>query len=197
MTGIINSFFAGATLPPTSRWDPATINPGGAGTINDDKTFAPVSTQNGVRGTQGYAANGATDLYFEVLYESGGVSEEFTIGLATSAAGVFYPGFDGEGFTYYGATGQSLTGGALSAYGAAYTNGDVIGVRLNNGVLSFYKNGVSQGDAFDLVGVYGFTTTLFYPACGQATTTPDGRLATINTGEAAFVGLPSGAVAWG
>jgi hypothetical protein len=59
-------------------------------------------------------------------------------------------------------------GGSSSAYGASWTNGDVIGVAvdMDAGTIVFYKNGSSQGTAFsDLAGkewkpmVYATTTT--------------------------------------
>jgi hypothetical protein len=50
---------------------------------------------------------------------------------------------------YYGATGQKYVGGTASAYGATFTNNDVIGVAFDRdaGSITFYKNNVSQGVA--------------------------------------------------
>lgn len=50
----------------------------------------------------------------------------------------------------YMADGVKDTGGTTSAYGAAYTTNDVIGVALDMdaGTITFYKNSVSQGTAF-------------------------------------------------
>ena len=57
----------------------------------------------------------------------------------------------------YKADGNKVTGGTASAYGASYTNNDVIGVALDMdaGTLVFYKNNTSQGTAFSsLSGSY-------------------------------------------
>jgi hypothetical protein len=53
---------------------------------------------------------------------------------------------------YYGISGEKAT--PFAAYGATYTNTDVIGIAadMDSGTLTFYKNGTSQGTAFsDLI----------------------------------------------
>lgn len=53
---------------------------------------------------------------------------------------------------YYSATGNRYAGTVNGgAYGAAYTNGNIIGVAYDSiaGVLAFYKDGVGQGVAYD------------------------------------------------
>jgi hypothetical protein len=54
-----------------------------------------------------------------------------------------------RGYLYYN-NGQKYDGATGSAYGAAYTVNDVIGVAFDadSGTLTFYKNGISQGAAF-------------------------------------------------
>lgn len=58
---------------------------------------------------------------------------------------------------------RKYNGGTATSYGATYANNDVIGVGLDMdaGTLTFYKNGVSQGQAFS-----GITGTIF-PACSR------------------------------
>ena len=53
----------------------------------------------------------------------------------------------------YLTTGAYGFNGALPAYGDTYTNNDVIGVALNrtDGTITFFKNGVSQGIATDIL----------------------------------------------
>jgi len=50
----------------------------------------------------------------------------------------------------YRATGEKYDGASSTAYGATLANGDIVGIAfdLDNGTLTFYKNGVSQGTAF-------------------------------------------------
>ena len=58
-------------------------------------------------------------------------------------------GYTADSYGYYG-NGQKINNNSLSAYGASYTTGDVIGIALDldAGTLVYYKNGVSQGTAF-------------------------------------------------
>ena len=64
---------------------------------------------------------------------------------------------------YYGAGSKSSSSGEVS-YGATYTTGDVVGVAFDadNGTLTFYKNGASQGQAFT-----GLTSGPYFPLVGK------------------------------
>jgi hypothetical protein len=69
-----------------------------------------------------------------------------------------------QGFTSYGyrSNGSKRTNNTDSSYGAAYTQGDIIGVAidLDAGNLVFYKNGVSQGTAFTgITGTWMFAVS--------------------------------------
>ena len=81
---------------------------------------------------------------------------------ATNAGAYFYIGVAAQGFNSaaqpnadalqwacYGASGNAMNNSNV-AYGSTYTTNDVVGVALdmNAGTLTFYKNGVSQGQAF-------------------------------------------------
>ena len=60
--------------------------------------------------------------------------------------------------------GNKINTGAGSSYGAAYADGNTIGVAFDadNGTLIFYKNGVSQGTAFTgLTGTFAFACTAY------------------------------------
>jgi hypothetical protein len=50
----------------------------------------------------------------------------------------------------YVPNGNKMNNGVYSSYGASFTGGDIVGVALDMtaGTLTFYKNGVSQGQAF-------------------------------------------------
>jgi len=98
--------------------------------------------------------------YSEWLFTGGTNSN---IGIATSQATLNnFLAFDAYGWIYY-INGQKYTNNAGSAYGAAYTVNDIIGVAFDadNGTLTFYKNGVSQGVAFT-----GLTSGPYYFAQG-------------------------------
>jgi hypothetical protein len=71
---------------------------------------------------------------------------------------------DNFGVTYY-PDGNLYYQSSLGAYGASYTTSDIIGVALNmdNGSVTFYKNGVSQGIAYSSLLTYGDT---WFPTAG-------------------------------
>ena len=68
-----------------------------------------------------------------------------------------YLGNTANSYGYFHSNGNKFNNGTGSAYGASYTTNDVIGVALDmdNGTLTFYKNGTSQGTAYSsLSGVF-------------------------------------------
>ena len=71
---------------------------------------------------------------------------KFTGGNTGMAAG--WRGEDGDRMAYYSGNGYKYDESGSSAYGASYTTNDIIGVAadLDNGNLTFYKNGTSQGE---------------------------------------------------
>ena len=112
------------------------------------------------------------------------------LGIATSAASnTTYLGGTSSGWGYYGGNGDKYTNNANAAYGASYTNGDVIGVAFDAdaGTLVFYKNGTSQGTAYS-----SLTSGPYFPAwsagdAGQTGTT------SLNFGQRPFAyTAPSG-----
>jgi len=71
-----------------------------------------------------------------------------------------YLGSDANGWAYDGVNGFKLNNGSGTSYGATWTTNDVIGVAFDadSGTLTFYKNGVSQGQAFS-----GLTSGPYFP----------------------------------
>lgn len=94
------------------------------------------------------------DFCCEVVYT--------TLGLSTIRVGIcnidnINENGTSAGSYAYASNGDKYNGTLSSAYGATWTTGDVIGIRYNNGTLTFYKNGVSQGNAFtSLSGTFVF-----------------------------------------
>jgi hypothetical protein len=80
-------------------------------------------------------------------------------GDASLADGQFI-GANASSWGYIG-NGDKYTNGVNAAYGASFTTGDVIGVAMDadNGTLTFYKNGSSQGTAYT-----GLTSGPYFPA---------------------------------
>ena len=121
------------------------------------RALASNTTTNSVVGTIG-ASSGK--WYWEVVMVGG---SDPLIGICNDAISLDnYPGGDANGWGYY-SNGNKYTNSTAASYGASYTTSDVIGVALNMdaGTVTFYKNGISQGQAYS-----GLTGTIF-PAVGD------------------------------
>ena len=70
-----------------------------------------------------------------------------------------YLGTFSAGYAYLSINGNKENNGSSSSYGASYTTNDIIGIALDcdNGTVTFYKNGTTQGTAFT-----GLDTSLYY-----------------------------------
>ena len=170
-TGVGNEVVGNyATLNPLDKDSSNTLNNG-----NLDLSRS-TSSWGSVRGTIGMSSG---KWYFEYTCSNSTTAANtgqqiIGIGLA-SASLSSYTGSDANGWGYSSYDGkkynnQSGGTGSGTAYGSAWTNGDVVGVAFDadNGTLTFYKNGTSQGTAyssmslgtyFPMIGVYGGSTT--------------------------------------
>jgi len=102
-----------------------------------------------------YASTLAAPITSTVSMSSGKFYAEVTyISNTVNALGVGIVPMDGyqlsifsTGVAYYGNSGQKYINGVATAYGATFTNNDVIGVALDidGGTITYYKNNVSQG----------------------------------------------------
>jgi hypothetical protein len=110
-----------------------------------------------------------------------GISEATGIGTNVSVGG------DATSWGWISYNGEKQNNGVQTAYGPGYAINDIVGVALDcdNGTLTFYKNGVSQGVAFT-----GLTGKTLFPAVSSWTSNE--RL-TINFGQYPFTQTaPSG-----
>ena len=91
-----------------------------------------------------------------------------------------------SGYAYW-ANAEKFNGTTRTAYGATYTNNDVIGVAFDadSGTITFYKNNSSQGTAF--TGISGEYTPTIALSGGATSRTIAGA---INFGQRPFTYTP-------
>jgi hypothetical protein len=106
-------------------------------------------------------------FYWEMVSNTAG---GFGFGISIDTANINTINVVAGQYVYYN-NGNKYIGATPSAYGATYTNGDIIGIALDldAGTLVFYKNNVSQGTA--TTGLSGTFTALIYDGSGAATPT--------------------------
>jgi hypothetical protein len=125
-----------ATLNPLRQVGGATITDGNL-TLSgsDDYTFGTIALPSSGK------------FYYEMT--CGTVGNTVVVGVADSDA-VISAGDLSTDFRVYASNGNKYTTTGGSSYGSTYTTGDVIGVAcdMTNNTISFYKNNVSQGNAF-------------------------------------------------
>lgn len=173
-----------AAVRTYATWNPADKG-GGIVLSNGNRTvsFSTTPTDGGsVRSTIGKSSG---KWYWEVFVEG---SQSWCLpGVADSSAPMgstnYYAGGAG-GYGYYSANGGKYHSGGPFSYGTSTPPGGYIGVALDmdNGTLTFYRNGVSMGVAF--TGLSG----TFYAAEGNYTL--NAIASTTNFGQAPFVYPP-------
>jgi len=97
-----------------------------------------------------------------------------------------YIGGTSSSYGYYSADGNKYTNSSASSYGSSFTTGDVIGNAFDadNGTLTFYKNGISQGVAYSSIPV-GINSS-YFPAWSKDTGGTNTTTATTNFGQKPF-----------
>jgi len=159
---------------------------------NLDVSYGTDSTRKGLQGTFGMSSG---KWYWEVVVTaaSAGSPVIVFIGISNSPDGAIvgsYTGSTANGWAYYGNTGQKVNNGSFETYGASYSVNNVIGIALDvdNGTLTFYKNGTSQGTAYSGLS----TTATYFPSIGDGSAA-NTFSATANFGQRAFAhSAPSG-----
>jgi hypothetical protein len=193
------------TLTSATAANYAVLNPltktGSAVVIQDANltfTKSGAAYYNYVSGTIGVSSG---KFYWEITQ---GSTTDLVVGITNS----FYadanngPGFSANAYVYLSFNGNKKNNSSSVAYGATFqVLNDVVGIALDMdaGTLTFYKNGVSQGQAYSgLTGVYfpyvsdaGGQITLAYANFGQRpfTYTPPTGFLALNT-----YNIPAGTV---
>jgi len=138
------------------------------------------------RGTRGTIGMSSGKFYWEwSIGFTNSSSNQSLLGIAQASAVLSssYASVGAYGWEYYSNSGQKFHNGSNVSYGDAYTIGDVIGASFDadNGKLTFYKNGVSQGEAYN-----SLTSGSYYPSSSLYGTS----LVELNFGQKPFKYAP-------
>jgi len=140
------------------RGNYATFNP--IGTVKPATGIIPTLTNGNLDATHSggswqYANStiavpaGSGKYYCEFYVSSSYASDYIAVGVNPATASTFSATVhsSSQSGIFYSNNGEKWVTGSNSAYGAAYTTGDLIGVALNcdSGQITFYKNNTSQG----------------------------------------------------
>lgn len=152
-----------STDTPTNNF--ATLNPLSIGsritlTEGNLQQSTATSTSTSCR-TYSTIAMSSGKWYCEYKVLSG-IWNMIGIATVTDSPSVGFLGNTSGSYSYYQGNGtpQKYNNGSGSSYGASFTTNDIIGIAFDadNGTLTFYKNGSSQGTAFTGIpsGTYYF-----------------------------------------
>ena len=165
-----------------ATWDPSK-NPGSNTLSNGNLTITTPSS--GISATGGTIAVSSGKWYYEFEVTNGGSTSVGFIKTSDSLSG-FLGGTSGA-YSYYSEPGytKKINNNVRTNYGQSFSTGDTIGVALDldAGTITFYVNGVSQGQAFS-----GLSGT-FIPAVGDGTS-QGGISGTANFGQNAWTHEP-------
>jgi hypothetical protein len=172
------------TPPNGTFWNPK--DAGGNCLFSNNNMAVSISSGAGqaVRTNTGKSSG---KWYFEI--KAPGQANIF--GVSTNAASVTNMYYS-VNFWGYGGFGEKWSNGSWVAYGSSFTTSDIVGIAtdFDVGTLTFYKNGISQGQAFS-----GLSGT-FYPTLTNESSGAMG-IATLNTGATPFAYTPpTGYSAW-
>jgi len=147
------------TLTSATAANYAVINPlNGSGSITNGNLSHAGSAANWYSASSTISFDATQNIYAEVTIVSnnpatngiqlGVIGSAQALSGNTSTLGGYATGYSWQ--SYLSGANNKFNNGTGSSYnsGATYTTGDVIGIQLNAGTLTFYKNGVSQGSAF-------------------------------------------------
>jgi len=136
------------------------------GNALDSGDFKQVTMASASATSGGYVDTAAISgkYYWEVLYsDRESSSNTLMVGVGSDTSAFLS---SASNYFYYAGNGDKYTNGTQQSYsGVTYTEGDIIGVALDldGDTVTFYKNGVSQGQAFTglnaVGGYYAMVTT--------------------------------------
>lgn len=149
---------------------------------NGDLTAACASVGAGaVRSVRGVSSG---KWYWELTVQTAN-QREF-VGVIDGASSIAtFLGTSATSYGYFSFDGQKRNNSTFAAYGATFTNADIISVLLDMdaGTLTFWKNGTSQGQAYS-----GLTGTIYAAFSGGSNSFTE--QVTANFGGSAFTYVP-------
>ena len=98
-----------------------------------------------------------------------GIAKQNNNGVSASSGWIGSSAYGSGGSYSYSSDANKYTNGSNTSYGASYGSGDVIGVAFDadNGTITFYKNGSSQGQAYSSIsGEFAFGIGYFGGSTG-------------------------------
>jgi SPRY domain len=138
-------------------------------------------TNNYGRGRSSWLFAGTEHQFAEFTITA--IGSDIKVGVANvTSTSTSYVGSDANSWCYDDA-GRKGNNGSFNSYGASFTTGDVLGVEWNNGTLTFYKNGSSQGSAFT-----GLSTSVLY--CFAVSVNNTSSIVDCNFGQRAWAYTP-------
>ena len=98
-----------------------------------------------------------------------GIAKQNNTGVSASSGWIGSSAYGSGGSYSYSSDANKYTNGSNTSYGASYSSGDVIGVAYDadNGTITFYKDGSSQGQAYSSIsGEFAFGIGFFGGSTG-------------------------------
>ena len=180
-----------ATVANYSVLDPLDPTTSGNATLSNANLTLTTSAANRSRVSSIGITNGK--WYAEVVFStSSGSLSGCMVGISQSGdVGSVVGSYLGSTANSYGynQSGDKYNNGGSSAYGAAYTNNDVIGIAFDadNGTVTFYKNNSSQGTAFSSLST---SATWFIGVSGGISSGSSNIVIDVNFGQRPFAYTP-------
>ena len=167
-----------ATLNAVDKASNHTVSDGNLkitqGSTTDNNTASTIAVSSG-------------KWYFEVEVTNHAGSTSYDIGVGKDLSRNTVLGNNATSYAY-SSSGNKRTNSTNSSYGDSFTTGDIVGAAFDadNGTLTFYKNGVSQGQAFT-----GLTDGPYHFLAG---TYVSGDVRVVNFGQREFANRPGDTV---